>query len=176
MVIRVATNLDREDIRNVHWLAFTEGDRELVSKLAVNLLLIETTPPTISLVAEVEGAVVGHAAFSPVTALNNQQLQGYILAPLGVRPHYQKRGVGSKLVKRGIQQLSKMGVDNLLVYGDPNYYSRFGFTTDFAERYLPPYKLQYPFGWQGMALNEGSTEQWPIEIACVPPLCDPALW
>ena len=176
MHVRVATSLDRDDIHSVHWTAFAEDERELVSKLAVNLLSEESTPQTISLVAETEGIVVGHAAFSPVIIDNNENVQGYILAPLGVKPDYQKCRIGSKLIEVGIRQLSRMEVDILFVYGDPEYYSRFGFRVDTAECYIPPYKLQYPFGWQAIALNEFSTGKSPGKIACVTSLCDPALW
>lgn len=177
MTIRTATSLDQETIYSVHWSAFPEGEREIVSDLAVNLLLEETTPPILSLVAETTGIMVGHVAFSPVTLDNSQNnIQGYILAPLGVKPDCQNLGIGSQLVKRGIQQLSTMGVDILLVYGDPKYYGRFGFSADIAECYIPPYELQYPFGWQGIALSGRGMQPSSIQIACVNSLSDPALW
>jgi putative acetyltransferase len=176
MHIRIATSLDQDNIHSVHWSAFAAGEREIVSKLAVNLLSEETTPQTISLVAESEGAVVGHVAFSPVTIGSNKNIQGYILAPLGVSPDYQKRCIGSKLIESGMQQLSRMGVDILFVYGDPKYYSKFGFSVDAAECYIPPYRLEYPFGWQGIALSECSIRKPSIQIVCVTSLCDPALW
>jgi len=142
MHIRIATSLDKDDIHSVHWSAFAEDEREIVSKLAVNLLSEETTPQT----------------------------------PLGVKPDYQKRRIGSKLIESGMQQLSRMGVDILFVYGDPKYYSRFGFSVDAAEYYIPHYRLEYPFGWQGVALSECSIRKSPVKIACVTSLCDPALW
>jgi len=176
MHIRVATSLDRDDIHDVHWSAFAEDEREIVSKLAVNLLSEEATPQIISLVAETEGIVAGHVAFSPVTVENNENFQGYILAPLGIKPDYQKRRIGSKLIERGMQQLTTMGVNTLFVYGDPKYYSKFGFSVDAAEQYIAPYKLQYPFGWQGIVLNECNTGKSPTKIACVTSLSDPTLW
>ena len=176
MSIRIATSLDRDDVRDVHLYALPESEREIVSKLAINLLSERTTPETISLVAETEGAVVGHVAFSPVTIDNNENLQGYILAPLGVKPDYQKRRIGSKLIESGMQQLLKMGVNILFVYGDPEYYSKFGFSADVADRYTPPYKLQYPFGWQAIVFNECNITKTSISIACVTSLCDPELW
>ncbi|RKX34754.1 MAG: N-acetyltransferase [Verrucomicrobia bacterium] len=176
MHIRTATSLDREDVREVHLAAFAGGEREIVSKLAINLLSEETTPQTISLVAETEGAVVGHVAFSPVAIGKDEECHGYILAPLGVKPDHQKRRIGSKLIESGMQQLSRMGVEVLFVYGDPGYYSRFGFSADAAVRYTPPYKLQYPFGWQGIALKERNAERSPVRINCVTSLCDPELW
>jgi len=176
MHTRAATNLDRDDIHSVHWSAFAEGEREVVSKLAVNLLSEETTPQTISLVAESEGIVVGHVAFSPVTINNDGNFRGYILAPLGVKPDYQQRRIGSKLIERGMLQLSRLGVDIIFVYGDPKYYSKFGFSVDAAERYIPPYKLQYPFGWQGITLNKCNAGKPSANIVCVTSLSDPALW
>ncbi len=176
MRIRDAESTDRGSIRRLCRAAFPEGEREVVAKLAVDLLADESTPCVISLVAEAEGTVVGHVAFSPVSDKNDGSLLGYLLAPLAVSPQYQKQGVGSGLIERGMQQLSQMGVEMLLVYGDPAYYGRFGFSEEAAERYLPPYELQYPFGWQGIVLDEREAGTAPVDIACVAPLCDPALW
>jgi putative acetyltransferase len=176
MNIRVATNQDRDDILKIHLCAFPESESEIVSKLAINLLSENTMPQTISLVAETESAIVGHVAFSPVTIDNNMNFNGYILAPLGVKPDYQKRRIGSNLIESGLQQLSVMGVNVVFVYGDPKYYSRFGFSTDVAQQYTTPYKLQYPFGWQAIVLNECDIEKSPVAITCVTSLCDPQLW
>lgn len=176
MHIRIATTVHRDGICAVHMRAFPADEREIISRLAVNLLSETTTPQTLSLVAETEGIIVGHVALSPVTIENNEHLQGYILAPLGVTPDYQKRRIGSRLINSGIQRLSKTGVNILFVYGDPEYYSRFGFSTDAADRYIPPYKLQYPFGWQAVALNACKITKPSVKIACVTSLCDPELW
>ena len=92
--IRVATNLDREIIREVHLSAFSEGERQIVSMLAINLLSEQTNPETFSLVGEIDGAVVGHIAFSPVTVDHNLKWKGYILAPLGVKPEYKTTALG----------------------------------------------------------------------------------
>ncbi len=176
MYIRIAKNLDYEDIREIHLLAFPADEREIVSKLAINLLSEVTTPKIISLVAESESIVVGQIAFSPVTFDKDGNLRGYILAPLGVKPEYQGLRIGSRLIENGIQRLSQAGINILFVYGDPKYYSRFGLTVDAAYRYIPPYKLQYPYGWQAIILNEFKAEKVPEKISCVASLCDPELW
>ncbi len=176
MHIRIATSLDLDDVRGVHLCAFPDGEREIVSKLAINQLSEETTPQTISLVAETDGTVVGHVAFSPVTIDTNENLQGYILAPLGVKPEYQKRCIGSKLIESGMHRLLEMEVNMLFVYGDPKYYSRFGFNVDASARYIPPYKLQYPFGWQAITLNECNIATSPVKLTCIASLCDSELW
>jgi len=174
--IRVATNLDRENIHEVHLRAFSKGERQIVSTLAVNLLSEETSPETIALVAEINGTVVGHIAFSPVTVDNNEKWEGYILAPLGVKPEYQKCRIGSKLIESGMERLSEKGVNILFVYGDPKYYGKFGFKADAASRYSPPYELQYPFGWQAIVLNEIGFAKSTVKISCVASLRDPELW
>ena len=174
--IRVATSLDRDDVCDIHLCAFPEGEKQIVSTLAVNLLSEETSPKTISLVAEADDAVVGHIAFSPVTVNNNKSWKGYILAPLGVKPEYQKRRIGSRLIESGMERLSKMGVNVLFVYGDPKYYGKFGFNADLASGYSPPYELQYPFGWLAITLNEGVFTELTVKISCVDPLKDAALW
>ena len=176
MNIRAATHQDRADIQAVHESAFPEGESAAVAKLATDLLAEETTPQIVSLVAEAEGSVIGHVAFSPVAIDDHSSVQGYILAPLGVKADRQKGGIGSRLIEHGMQQMSAMGVNVVFVYGDPQYYGRFGFSADVAERYTPPYPLEYPFGWQAIVLKESGVTESPIAISCVTSLSDPGLW
>ncbi len=174
--IRVATSLDREDIRGVHFRAFPEGENQLVATLAANLLNEETDPETIALVAEIGGGVVGHIAFTPVMADTSTKWPGYILAPLGIIPEYHKVGIGSKLIESGIELLSKQMANVLFVYGDPKYYGRFGFSAEAATQFMPPYELKYPFGWQARVLREGGSNDQAVRLSCVLSLRDPALW
>lgn len=174
--MRVATNQDHDHIQKVYFSAFPEGEREVVAKLAIDLLFEKAMRRILSLVAEADGAIIGHIAFSPVEIDQNKGVQGYILAPLGVKTGFQKRGFGSKLVEHGIRQLSAMGVNVLFVYGDPKYYGRFGFSADAAHSYIPSYKLQYPFAWQAIVLNACDMEKTPVAITCVQALCKPELW
>lgn len=174
--IRAATKLDHDNIREVHLRAFSGGEAQVVATLASNLLSDETSPETFALVAEIDGTVVGHIAFSPVTFDTKRKLKGYILAPLGVMPDYQKCRIGSELIEVGIEQLSKKGVNVLFVYGDPKYYGKFGFKAETASNYLPPYELQYPFGWLANIINEEGSAERTIKISCVASLRDPALW
>lgn len=176
MRIREATFSDEDAIRGIHLSAFGVDEREIVAKLAVDLLSEGTRPPTIALVAEVGGSAVGHVAFSPVSTGVADGLGVYILAPLAVRPEHQKRGVGSLLVEDGKRQLSEMGVDVLLVYGDPEYYGRFGFSVAAAEGCIPPYDIEHRLGWQGVVLSERGIPESPLQLECVASLRDPALW
>ena len=174
--MREAQDRDREAVRELYLAAFPEAERELVSSLAVALLDERAGPPVLSTVATSEDRVVGHVAFSPVSADSAPSWSGYLLAPLAVLPERQKRGIGSALVEWGIERLAGCGSSVLLVYGDPAYYGRFGFSAKVAEHFVPPYPLQYPHGWQGLSLEDGSSQWKSLAIRCVPPLCHPELW
>ncbi len=175
-LIRTATSFDREGIRVLYLQAFPEGENEIVAQLATDLLAEGSPPETITLVAECDGTVAGHAAFSPVTSDTDEEWIGYILAPLGVKPEYQKGGIGTKLVESGIARLLRLEANAVFVYGDPKYYEKFGFRAETASKFLPPYKLKYPFGWQAIALHEGDAKGQVIGLSFLSPLCDPALW
>jgi len=81
---------------------------------------------TVSLVAEVEGRVVGHIAFSPVT-ISDGSSDWYGLGPVSVLPEYQRRGIGGALIQEGISRLKDLGARGCCLVGHPEYYRRFGF-------------------------------------------------
>ncbi|MDZ4168257.1 MAG: N-acetyltransferase [Coriobacteriia bacterium] len=176
MRIREATISDGDVIREIHLSAFGADEREIVAKLAVDLLSEDTSPPTIALVAEVDDDVIGHIGLSPVTTDAADGYGIYILAPLAVSPEHQRRGAGSRLVEDGKRRLAEMGVDLLLVYGDPAYYGRLGFSVGAAEGCIPPYDIEYSFGWQGVLLSERGIPESPLQLDCVASLRDPELW
>lgn len=82
----------------------------------------------ISLVAVHDGEIVGHVAFSPATIETDASIDhALILAPLAVAPDHQRRGIGSELVRAGLQACRQTEHDLAFVLGDPAYYHRFGF-------------------------------------------------
>jgi len=174
--IRVATNENRDDVRDIYLQAFPEEQSHLVAELADSLLDEESDPATVTLVAEMGGEIVGHVDFSPVYAGGQKKCLGYILAPLAVKPKYHNMGIGSKLVEGGIARLSKMGINLFLVYGDPKYYDRFGFKAEAASIYLPPYNLKYPFGWLAMVRSQKGASEQVVQLSCLESLRNPELW
>ena len=80
----------------------------------------------LSLVAEKDGQVVGHIAFSPVTVADGSQ-GWYGVGPLSVSPEFQKQGIGTALMKKGLSLLKEMNGKGCLLVGDPKYYIRFNF-------------------------------------------------
>jgi putative acetyltransferase len=81
---------------------------------------------TISLVAEVDGRVIGHIAFSPVT-ISDGTPNWYGLGPVSVLPEYQRKGIGKALIKEGLARLKKLSAKGCCLVGHPEYYKRFGF-------------------------------------------------
>lgn len=83
---------------------------------------------TVSLVAEVDGRVVGHIAFSPVT-ISDGTPDWYGLGPVSVLPEYQRRGIGTALIREGLSRLKKLGAKGCCLVGHPQYYRQFDFET-----------------------------------------------
>ncbi|HEU4593816.1 MAG TPA: N-acetyltransferase [Pyrinomonadaceae bacterium] len=121
--IREETPEDFEAVRRVNELAFGRPqEAALVEALRVN------AEAYISLVAEVEGRVVGHIFFSPVKVESAESARdAFALAPMAVLPEFQSRGVGSRLVREGLEECLKRGHEVVFVLGHPEYYPRFGF-------------------------------------------------
>jgi putative acetyltransferase len=81
---------------------------------------------TLSLVAEVDGQVVGHIAFSPVTISDGTQ-NWYGLGPVSVLPMYQRMGIGKALIRAGLSRLKDLDAQGCYLVGHPQYYRKFGF-------------------------------------------------
>ncbi len=82
----------------------------------------------ISLVAEVDGRVIGHIAFSPLT-LSDGTRNWYGLGPVSVLPEYQRQGIGKALIREGLSRLKDMNAQGCCLVGHPDYYRKFGFKT-----------------------------------------------
>ena len=126
MIIRQTRPSDYKRIYEVVKRAFAGAEysdgneQELVSALRESKAYI----PELSLAAEVEGSVVGHILFTEAEVGEQKVLA---LAPLSVLPEYQKRGIGTALVKEGHRAAKELGYPYSVVLGSKNYYSRFGY-------------------------------------------------
>jgi putative acetyltransferase len=128
MRIRPETEADRAAIRAVYEAAFeTPAEAELVEALRGKGLSL------VSLVAEVDGRVVGHILFSPVSLNEHAHLNLMGLGPMAVAPDRQRGGIGSALVRAGLARCTGLGCRAVVVIGHPEYYPRFGFAP--ADRY-----------------------------------------
>jgi len=126
MIIRKETVADIEAITQVTIAAFKTLQISNQTEQFIIKALRNANALTISLVAEVDGRVVGHIAFSPVT-ISDGSPNWYGLGPVSVLPEYQKQGIGESLVNKGLSLLKAMGGRGCALVGDPAYYQRFGF-------------------------------------------------
>ena len=133
--IRAETPEDRLAIGHVHRLAFGRDDEaRLVDQLR------DGGWARVSLVAEFAGQIVGHVLFSELEIVGEARTAaGLALAPLAVLPEFQSRGIGSALVRRGLEECGRAGHALVLVVGHPSYYPRFGFSTELARPLETPY-------------------------------------
>lgn len=81
---------------------------------------------TVSLVAELDGRVIGHIAFSPVT-ISDGTRNWYGLGPVSVLPEYQRQGIGKALILEGLSQMKALKANGCCLVGHPDYYKKFGF-------------------------------------------------
>ena len=138
--IRPETADDRQAIEAVTIAAFAATDYKPREHLIVNALR-SSGQLTISLVAEVDHRVVGHAAASPV-GISDGASGWFGLGPVSVVPDYQRRGIGSALVRQTLRALLGIGAAGCVVLGNPDYYGRFGFRAR-AELRLPDIPPKY---------------------------------
>ena len=126
MIIRKETTSDIEAISQVTIHAF----RTLPISNQTEQFIIEALRAagalTLSLVAEIDGRVVGHVAFSPVI-ISDGAKDWYGLGPVSVLPEYQKQGIGKSLINEGLSLLKQLDGQGCALVGDPNYYKWFGF-------------------------------------------------
>ncbi|SHG96812.1 GNAT family N-acetyltransferase [Ferrimonas marina] len=130
MDIRPETLADEAHIRSLVYNAFKghpyhPPGAEPTEHLAIDRLR-HGHELRLSLVAELDGRIVGHIAFSPVT-INGHEHAWWGLAPLSVAPEWQGKGIGTALAKAGMAKAEGSGIAGVVVLGDPNYYQRFGF-------------------------------------------------
>ena len=120
IAVRPEKPFDMQAIQQVHLLSFsTPAESKLVDALRVAGHL------SLSLVVVVDGEVVGHVAFSPVSTTLG--MPGFGLAPVAVLPEHRQHGLAALLIHSGLLECKTLGFGWGVVLGNPLYYSRFGF-------------------------------------------------
>ena len=131
---------DRESVRNLQYQAFGGDSHGLdVTRLIDALRELVTPASGLSLVAELDGQVIGHVMFTrSLLDAPRRQVAVQVLSPLAVRPGYQQGGIGSALVRYGLEVLAGRAVPLVFLEGDPAYYSRFGFVPGASLNFRKP--------------------------------------
>ena len=126
IVIRNETEADVKAIAEVTVAAFKTLAISNQTEQFIIGVLRRAGALAISLVAELDGRVIGHIAFSPM-AMSDGTPDWYGLGPVSVLPEYQRRGIGTGLVTEGLARLKDMGARGCFLVGHPEYYRKFGF-------------------------------------------------
>ena len=126
IVIRNETDADMGAITEVTVAAFKTLEISNHTEQCIIEALRAAKALTVSLVAEVDGHVIGHIAFSPVNISDGTQ-DWYGLGPVSVLPEYQRKGIGKSLIKEGLSQLKELNAQGCCLVGHPDYYKKLGF-------------------------------------------------
>ncbi len=126
VVIRSETDADVGAITEVTIAAFKTLEISHHTEHFIIAALRAAKALTVSLVAELDGRVVGHVAFSPVTISDGTQ-NWYGLGPVSVLPVYHRQGIGKALILEGLSRLKDLNAEGCCLVGHPDYYRKFGF-------------------------------------------------
>lgn len=126
MIIRKETASDIDAITEVTIAAFNTLPISNHTEQFIIKALRSAGALTLSLVAEFDGRVVGHIAFSPIM-ISDGAKGWYGLGPVSVSPEHQRKGIGRALINEGLSLLKGLGGRGCALVGDPNYYKRLGF-------------------------------------------------
>lgn len=156
--IRAATAADADAVDAIIRAAFAatdfghQGETELVRMIEAD------GDALVSLVAERDGAIVGHVLFSRMDVeADGAPVSGAGLAPVSVAPAMQGKGIGDALIRSGLAALREQGVAISFVLGPESYYPRFGYSPELAARFTSPFAGPH---FMAMMLDSGAA--WPL--------------
>ena len=167
--IRASVNGDLPAIEMLYPGAFPNEDL-----LPLVIALLQNVPETLSLVGTIGKTIVGHVIFT-TCGIAETSYKVALLGPLAVASDRQREGIGSAMVRKGLQRLENVGVTHVYVLGDPAYYGRFGFMPE--TNVTPPYPLptEWRGAWQSIGLGRAEALRHG-ELFVPQPWLQPALW
>ncbi|MCO5231340.1 MAG: N-acetyltransferase [Chitinophagales bacterium] len=127
LIVRTETFDDFEAVFNINHIAFgQDGEAKLVEALRKNLAVFI---PKLSIVATLNDEVVGHILFTKITIKSDTRTsyESIALAPMAVKPEFQKSGIGGQLITKGLEEARDLGFQSVIVLGHEHYYPKFGF-------------------------------------------------
>ena len=169
---------DADEIERLFITTFSDSEGraegEMIGRLARDLMNSTDDSDIYCFTASEDDQIIGGIFFSRITF--EREIIAFILAPVAVRTDFQGRGIGQKLIRSGLDALSKDGVELALTYGDPAFYSKVGFQV-ITEALLPaPLTLRYPEGWLAQSLTGREIEAVAGKSYCVAALDKPEYW
>jgi putative acetyltransferase len=174
MILREATLADKAAVLEVHALAFGQDEESL---LVDALLADPSAQPVLSLLAEDHGSVVGHVLFTNVKLVGpDTPSTASILAPLAVVPSAQGSGFGRQLIEQGCRLLAQRGVGLVFVLGDPDYYTKRGFTAALPHELHAPYEIHPENAWMVRSIDGVALRGTQGMVSCADALAPEKYW
>ena len=154
----------------------SEGESEgtIVGGLAGELMRSTSRSDLYGFIARDGAELVGSILFSRMRF--EQEIKAFILAPVAIRTDHQRRGIGQKLINFGLNVLKEDGVELVLTYGDPRFYTKVGFRRITETLVAPPFKLSQPHGWMAQPLVGDQIDPIEGKSRCVEALNKPECW
>jgi putative acetyltransferase len=143
---------DEVSIRKVHEAAFSQvAEGRLVDRLRDDGLIVSSVVGVLP-----DGEIVASAIFSRVVLSTASGPTGAVaLAPVAVTPAHQRHGFGSLVIRHGLRLCAQRGYEAAFVLGDPEYYSKFGFSSELAKDVSGPYSDAGP-AWMALHFNSSA--------------------
>ena len=178
LTYRTITSEDSHALVSLFSDTFTaaEGEEEgqLLARLARALSQIIDNTRTFCFGAQENGELTAALFFTGLQF--SEPVSVYMLAPVAVATERQGEGIGQALIRFGLDALQARGVDVVVTYGDPAYYSKSGFEPLPETVIEAPMPLSMPHGWQGLSLSGEVIPELKSRPACVEPFRDPVYW
>lgn len=178
MKFRHSQKTDADKIRRLFVSTFSDSESEeegiAVGNVAYQLVAETDESDVIGFVAEDSGEIVGCITFSRLRF--KDETNAFILSPVAVHSDHQGKGIGQRLITFGIEHLKGKGVDLVMTYGDPSFYSKVGFIPVTIETIPAPLELSQPEGWLGQSLSNDTIKPISGVSSCVNALNKSELW
>ncbi len=154
----------------------SEGTSEglLIGKLVNNLMTNTDSHNLYVFVVTESKKIIGSIIFSKLTF--ESDINAFLLSPVAIHTNNQGKGIGQKLINFGLNTLKDNGVELAFTYGDPNFYSKVGFSVISETLVKAPLKLSYPEGWLAQSLVSNEIKPIKGNSFCVEALNEPDLW
>ena len=167
-----------EEIKKLFTKTFSdsEGKSEglLIGHLAYDLMTTHDSHEIYVFIATENKQVIGSIIFSKLTF--ESEVNAFLLGPVAIDTNHQGNGIGQKLINFGLNILKENRVELAFTYGDPDFYSKVGFSLISEKRVKAPLKLTYPEGWLGQSLVSDEVEPISGNSYCVEAINKPEYW
>ncbi len=175
-----ASNTDEiDEIKKLFTRTFTDSENEtegrVVGELAYELMATTDSGDLFVFVARDDAnQLAGCIIFSRLVFANGSS--AFLLSPVAVGTEFQGHGIGQALINHGLNALREQGVELVFTYGDPNFYSRVGFSVVSETVVQAPQPLSHPEGWLGQSLMSQAMPTVGGRCQCVAAMNKPEIW